>query len=162
MIGAPEANIQLKDEDVRKIELANIRLSTVQQEVLYATKRLATLVEEENKAREAREYVEGQRVKLESEVESLSKQKEDLDMAIRISLDSLREHEGKHEEMHKTHGEKMSEFNNRERVVQEAEQSLSLRAQEFAIREKTLEEKRSEVENVQSAFLQALESVTWK
>lgn len=161
MIDAPEASVQLKDEDTKKIELVQIRLSNLQAEVLYATKRLATLVEEENKARDAREYAFSEKVKIEQEVEDLRKQKEDLAHAVQVSTDELRSHQSQHETMRDEHTEKQSKLSDREKVVQAGEKSLADRMQEHSIREKTLDEQRSEVENAQQAFLRALESVTW-
>lgn len=162
MMSSPEASVQLNDEDVRKIELAQIRLTTVQGEVLYATKRLATVVEEENKAREAREYAEVQRVQIEAAVESLQKQKEELEHAVQVSTDALRSHQSEHETMRDEHTDKQNKLSDREKVTQAGEQSLAFRMEELATREKTLDEKRSEVENAQQAFLRALDSVTWK
>lgn len=161
MIDAPEASVQLKDEDTKKIELVQIRLSNLQAEVLYATKRLATLVEEENKARDAREYAFSEKVKEEQEVEDLRKQKEDLAQAIQIGSDELRSHQSQHETMRDEHTDKQNKLSDREKVIQAGEKSLADRMQEHSIREKTLDEQRSEVENAQQAFLRALESVTW-
>lgn len=162
MINSPESSVSIDTADVKKIELVQMRLSNLQAEVLYATKRLSTLVEEENKAREAREYAFSEKVKIEQEVEDLRKQKEDLAQAIQIGSDELRSHKSQHETMRDEHTDKQNKLSDREKVVQAGENSLANRMVEHSIREKALDEQRSEVENAQQAFLRAIESVSWK
>ncbi len=162
MIDTPEDTVKLKDEDVKKIELVQNRLSNLQAEVLYATKRLATITEEENKAREAREYAESERVRIEQEVSDLRTQKDTLESALKESTRLLESHQNEHTKMHAEHRTKTSEADKRIADAEEAESALAIKAENMVSREKALDEKRSEVENAQQTILRALESVTWK
>lgn len=162
MVTSPDTSTRISDEDARKIELVQNRLSNLQSEVLFATKRLATITEEENTAREAREYAQNEKVKIETEVASLKSQKEDLETAVRTSKVTLEDHESSHEVMRTEHNKKTTDADKRIQDVQEAESALALKIEQLVTREKALDEKRSEVEAAQHAFLNALESVTWK
>lgn len=161
MIDAPSENIQVSNEDALKIELVQNRLSNLQAEVLYATKRLATITEEENTARAAREYSMNEKVKIDSEVAALKSQKEDLEIALRSGTSVLEEHQVSHENMRTAHSELVSKSEKRIKDAEEAESALAVKTEQLITREQALEEQRSEVENAQQAFLRALESVTW-
>lgn len=162
MLSTPDSNVVLGDEDQQKIELVNRRLSTLQREVLSATKELATLDDEIISTQKAKKYEEEQLIEVTAKVEELRREQQELVLDVNKSHKDLETHRDQHTKMNSEHNERHSGLEVRERNVLENEKAQAEKELELTISERKLESDRAEVENARNAFLDAISSVTWK
>lgn len=162
MLSSPESSVVLAEADQQKFELVNRRLSTLQREVLSATKELSTLDDEIISTQKAKKYEEEQLIEVTSKVEALRTEQQELILDVAKSKKELaghREEYGSHAEKHVS---KEKEFADREFLLLSQEKEFAQRALSMDIAGKTLEKDRAEVENARNAFLDAVTAVVWK
>lgn len=161
-VSSPEATVQLNEADLQKLELATQRLSVVQREVLNATKELASLDEELSNARKSKVYLDEQLTTLESQVKSLSSEKERLDASIQGSNILLEEHHTQRVHIQGEHAKREQGLNGREEEIARKENLVAQRALELEAKAERIEKDRAEVDHARDAFIDALSAVTWQ
>lgn len=162
MINSPEANVELTDEDQAKLVLVESRLKIVQGEVLAATKELASVQAQIATTTEAKAYEEQQLATLKEQVAAFKLERESLVTGIASSKSELENHRIERHDMNKTHTIKQAELDVRESNLFLAEGEYVNRSTKLALKEKSLDTEREQVEHARLAFLDAIETVTWK
>lgn len=162
MIDAPEPSIELNEQDAKKLELATVRLSTVQREVLAATKEMASLDEQVLNARKSKAYLDEQVTEATLHLEDLQRQRQEQAAALQRGETILSVHKEEHGKMVEHHTKKERELDERESLAVSHAKELDTREDKLVIREKQVETDRAEVENARNTFLDAIQSVTWR
>lgn len=162
MIEATQPNEILNPAELDMIERASSRLRVVQHEVIKATQDLAALEGEHANLLKNKQYQEAQLVELETRIETLRNQAISVEDSITQGKLSLESQRAEHEEAHQIHTKKHENLDVREANLVVYEKELADRHAAYVLKEKQVETEREEVEHARLAFLDAIESVTWK
>lgn len=161
MLTNPDKEIELSEEETKKLAIYFKKLSDLQSDIANNTKTLVGTRSECDRAVKDRQYQEELLATVTEQVTALQAKKESLEADVATHTASITEMAAKAHDIEAAHSAKTAELDSREKALKEKEDAYAARLENLVMQAAKLQEDKLAIETAKEAFSKASETVVW-